>query len=302
MQMKFVLMHEPNSDLTALVAYHRNNTSPYKLINIITYHNTHLYPAIFQHITYSNGSRLSSQHNSTHQSSNTSFRKLSYQLNFKSSIPPQHLLLISIIIHPSIRIVHPKLTNTLNFPSRLRLIVPVFQKVDDPIDGQQSHDVFFVCIVTKSVIHYNNHLRNSTNPMQHSTTIIKDTQQQIQGRQTSLATGTSRTYTPEHWKQIWKQRNGLFAYNCKRSVNDTLTAELERYKEQVKVLKKGQNVDLRSKDNISDTCAQYVEIDLLKQTLSEHLKEKESLLRTVTLLKNDFKKEESRNIDREIAL
>ncbi|GJX56547.1 hypothetical protein Tco_0286444 [Tanacetum coccineum] len=38
-------------------------------------------------------------------------------------------------------------------------------------------------------------------------------------------------------------------------VNDTLTAELERYKEQVKVLKEGQNVDLRSNDNISDSSA-----------------------------------------------
>ncbi|GJU00593.1 hypothetical protein Tco_1110931 [Tanacetum coccineum] len=85
-------------------------------------------------------------------------------------------------------------------------------------------------------------------------------------------------------------------------VNDTLTAELERYKEQVKVLKEGQNVDLRSNDNVSDSSAQSVEIDRLKQTLSEHLKEKESLMQTVTLLKNDFKKEESRNIDREIAL
>ncbi|GKE82615.1 hypothetical protein Tco_1552615 [Tanacetum coccineum] len=87
-----------------------------------------------------------------------------------------------------------------------------------------------------------------------------------------------------------------------KSVNDTLTAELERYKEQVKVLKEGQNVDLRSNDTISDSSAQSVEIDRLKQTLSEHLKEKESLMQTVTLLKNDFKKEESRNIDREIAL
>ncbi|GJT33041.1 hypothetical protein Tco_0923460 [Tanacetum coccineum] len=149
-----------------------------------------------------------------------------------------------------------------------------------------------------------------------------------------------------------------------KSVNDTLTAELERYKEQVKVskeeqnvnlksmdkakitrkwikpgknehengrarkklgrsyqsqilvklqstwstkvkvkvLKEGQNVDLKSNDNVSDSSAQSVEIDRLKQTLSEHLKEKESLMQTVTLLKNDFKKEESRNIDREIAL
>nr|GEW32435.1 hypothetical protein [Tanacetum cinerariifolium] len=36
-----------------------------------------------------------------------------------------------------------------------------------------------------------------------------------------------------------------------KSVNDTLTAELERYKEQVKVLKEGQYVDLKSNDNIS---------------------------------------------------
>ncbi|GJR64146.1 putative ribonuclease H-like domain-containing protein [Tanacetum coccineum] len=46
-----------------------------------------------------------------------------------------------------------------------------------------------------------------------------------------------------------------------KSVNDTLTAELERYKEQVKVLKEGQNFDLRSNDNISDSCAQSVKID-----------------------------------------
>ncbi|GJW48953.1 retrovirus-related pol polyprotein from transposon TNT 1-94, partial [Tanacetum coccineum] len=40
-----------------------------------------------------------------------------------------------------------------------------------------------------------------------------------------------------------------------KSVNDTLTAELKRYKEQVKVLNEGQNVDLKSKDNISNSCA-----------------------------------------------
>ncbi|GJW04346.1 hypothetical protein Tco_1563202 [Tanacetum coccineum] len=81
-------------------------------------------------------------------------------------------------------------------------------------------------------------------------------------------------------------------------VNDTLTTELERYKEQVKVLNEGQNVDLKSNDNVSDSCAQSVEIDRLKQTLSEHLKEKESLMQTVSLLKDDFKKEESRNMDK----
>ncbi|GKB64554.1 retrovirus-related pol polyprotein from transposon TNT 1-94 [Tanacetum coccineum] len=65
-----------------------------------------------------------------------------------------------------------------------------------------------------------------------------------------------------------------------KSVNDTLTAELERYKEQLKVLKEGQNVDLKSKDNVSDSCKQSVKIDHLKQTLSEHVKGKEYLMQT----------------------
>nr|GEV81131.1 hypothetical protein [Tanacetum cinerariifolium] len=62
------------------------------------------------------------------------------------------------------------------------------------------------------------------------------------------------------------------------SVTDILTAELERYKDQVRILKEGQNVELKSKDIFSDSCAQSVEIDNLKQTLSEHLKEKEIAL------------------------
>nr|GEY01223.1 hypothetical protein [Tanacetum cinerariifolium] len=82
-----------------------------------------------------------------------------------------------------------------------------------------------------------------------------------------------------------------------KSVNETLTAELERYRDQVRILKEGNNVD-----KVSDSCAQFMEIDNLKQTLSIHLKEKESLKQMVTLLQNDFQKEDLRNIDRELAL
>nr|GFC08465.1 hypothetical protein [Tanacetum cinerariifolium] len=57
-----------------------------------------------------------------------------------------------------------------------------------------------------------------------------------------------------------------------------------------------------SDDNKSTSYAHSVEIDSLKHTLSEHLKEKESLEQKITLLKNDFQKEESRNIDKEFAL
>ncbi|GJV15945.1 retrovirus-related pol polyprotein from transposon TNT 1-94 [Tanacetum coccineum] len=318
----------------------------------------------------------------------------------------------------------------------------VFQKGDDPIDAINHMMSFLTAVVTSCCPTTNNQLRNLSNPRQQATINNgRVTLQPIQGRQPSLAVGTSRTYTPRasgsnsgkqrtiiccnckgeghmskqctkpkrKWDDTWIKENVLLvqaqahgqilneeelafladlgipegqatqtvithnvayqaddldAYDSdydelntakvalmanlshygsdalakeavqnsdssaqqdalilsvikqlktqvanytkinldNKCVNDTLTAELERYNDQVKVLKEGQNVDLRSNDTVSNSSAQSVEIDHLKQTLSEHLKEKESLMQTVTLLKNDFKKEESRNIDRDIVL
>nr|GFC83277.1 hypothetical protein [Tanacetum cinerariifolium] len=58
----------------------------------------------------------------------------------------------------------------------------------------------------------------------------------------------------------------------KKNVNEILTAELERYKNQERVLKEQNNVD-----NASVSYEQSLEIEKRKHTLSEHLKEKESL-------------------------
>nr|GEY50036.1 hypothetical protein [Tanacetum cinerariifolium] len=57
-----------------------------------------------------------------------------------------------------------------------------------------------------------------------------------------------------------------------KNVNEILTAELERYKNQERILKEQNNVD-----NASVSYEQSLEIEKLKHTLSEHLKEKESL-------------------------
>nr|GEV36604.1 hypothetical protein [Tanacetum cinerariifolium] len=82
-----------------------------------------------------------------------------------------------------------------------------------------------------------------------------------------------------------------------KNVNEILTVELERYKDHVRILKEQHNVD-----KASESCAQSLEIENLKHTLFEHLKQKESLEQKVILLKNDFYKEESQNIDKELAL
>nr|GEZ55039.1 hypothetical protein [Tanacetum cinerariifolium] len=82
-----------------------------------------------------------------------------------------------------------------------------------------------------------------------------------------------------------------------KKVNELLTAKLERYRNQERILTTPMN-----DDNKSTSYAHSVEIESLKHTLSEHLKEKKSLEQKITLFKNDFQKEESRNIDRELAL
>ncbi|GJZ60315.1 hypothetical protein Tco_0616131 [Tanacetum coccineum] len=82
------------------------------------------------------------------------------------------------------------------------------------------------------------------------------------------------------------------------NMNKALTTELNRYKEEVKDLKEMQNVE----NSFSGSNEQYAEIIRLKETLFEQVQEYDSLMKTVSDLKNDLKIEENRNIDREIAL
>nr|GFD45024.1 hypothetical protein [Tanacetum cinerariifolium] len=70
-----------------------------------------------------------------------------------------------------------------------------------------------------------------------------------------------------------------------------------RYKSQERVLN-----ELKHNEKASTSYEYSQEIESLKHTLSEYLKEKESLEQKIIILKNDFQKEESRNIDRELAL
>ncbi|GJW97403.1 hypothetical protein Tco_0179211 [Tanacetum coccineum] len=93
---------------------------------------------------------------------------------------------------------------------------------------------------------------------------------------------------------------------------ETLSVELERYKERVKLLEEIQNVDLGTRekliidDIIREKNAQFAdfekEINNLKQTFSEQSKEKELLTKTFNVFKNESKEKEAKNIDTEIAL
>ncbi|GJZ66749.1 retrovirus-related pol polyprotein from transposon TNT 1-94 [Tanacetum coccineum] len=94
--------------------------------------------------------------------------------------------------------------------------------------------------------------------------------------------------------------------------NKSLSDELERYKERVKLLEERKNVDISTQekliidDIIQEKNAQFTdfekEINNLKQTISEQSKENELLTKTFNVFKNESKEKEAKNIDTEISL
>nr|GEV74878.1 retrovirus-related Pol polyprotein from transposon TNT 1-94 [Tanacetum cinerariifolium] len=96
------------------------------------------------------------------------------------------------------------------------LIVPVFQKGDDPIDAINHMMSFLTAVVTFLYPPTNNQLRNSSNPRQQATISNgRVTMQPIHGRHTSLAAGTSRTYISEESGNNSGKQRTVVCYNCK---------------------------------------------------------------------------------------
>nr|GEW51998.1 hypothetical protein [Tanacetum cinerariifolium] len=100
-----------------------------------------------------------------------------------------------------------------------------------------------------------------------------------------------------------------------KMVKESVTAELERYKERVTILEQQLNVDLNKREKLIDSqtddlirsrnakfAAFQQEIDTLKKNLSNHVKEKESLSTTLTVFKTESKEKDSKYIDKEIVL
>nr|GEV20618.1 hypothetical protein [Tanacetum cinerariifolium] len=96
------------------------------------------------------------------------------------------------------------------------LIVPVFQKGDDPIDAINHMMSFLIVVVTSRYPTTNYQLRNSSNPRQQATINNgRVTLQLIQARQTSLTTSTTRKYNLGASGINSKKQSTIICYNCK---------------------------------------------------------------------------------------
>ncbi|GJT52867.1 hypothetical protein Tco_0979024 [Tanacetum coccineum] len=206
------LMHERNSDPLALVASHQITQSPYQT-HQHTYQNTQLQPPASTYPSPQYGSPYQSQQYSTHQSSTP--LSVTYPSNdFQSSIHHN-------VYSPSSSIPQLEYPPQINQQSEFSqqdsgLIVPVFQKGDDPIDAINHMMSFLTAVVTSRYPTTNNQLRNSSNPRQQATiNNERVTLQPIQGRQTSFAVGTLRTYTLGSSGRNSEKQRTVIRYNYK---------------------------------------------------------------------------------------
>nr|GFA67689.1 hypothetical protein [Tanacetum cinerariifolium] len=95
------------------------------------------------------------------------------------------------------------------------LVVPIFQKGDDPIDAINHMMSFLMAVVTSRYHATNNQLRTSSNPRQQATINNgRVTIQPIQGRQNSVTAGSSRPYASGSARAFGNQRV-IVCYNCK---------------------------------------------------------------------------------------
>ncbi|GJV20878.1 hypothetical protein Tco_1369898 [Tanacetum coccineum] len=97
----------------------------------------------------------------------------------------------------------------------------------------------------------------------------------------------------------------------KEQNNESITAELERYKERVKTFEQRLNIDLSSHekmidsqmdDMIKEKLALKEQVDSLELNLSKQIKEKECLLQTFIVFKSESKEKEDKYMENEINL
>ncbi|GJX13632.1 retrovirus-related pol polyprotein from transposon TNT 1-94 [Tanacetum coccineum] len=198
------LMHERNTDPLALVASHQltqptyqshlHHGSPYQSSQFVTPYQT-------QQFTTNQSTPLSITYPSNEYQSSVHHNVYSPQ----SSIPQLEYAPTAYQQQQS------------EFPQPdPGLVVPVFQKGDDPIDAINHMMSFLTAIVSSRYPTTNNQLRTSSNPRQQATIYDgKVTVQPVQGRQTTYAAGTTRKYTPgASGSNTGKQRT-IICYNCK---------------------------------------------------------------------------------------
>ncbi|GJV44368.1 retrovirus-related pol polyprotein from transposon TNT 1-94 [Tanacetum coccineum] len=207
------LMHERNSDPLALVASHQLTQTAYQshlhtYPNYLPQHHVSPYPSS-QFVT-----PYQTQQFTTSQSTPLS---ITYPSNeYQSSV--HHNIYSPQSSIPQLEYAPTTYQHQQTEFSQLdsSLIVPVFQKGDDPIDAINHMMSFLTAVVTSRYPTTKNQLRTSSNPRQQATIYDgKVIVQPVQGRQTTYAARTTRKYTPGASGSNTRKQQTIICYNYK---------------------------------------------------------------------------------------
>nr|GFB11575.1 hypothetical protein [Tanacetum cinerariifolium] len=201
------LMH---SDPLALISQHQLNRTPYQNHQPL-YHQSQFQQ---QATLYQSSPYATTYHNPqfVSQGSSSPNLSISYPVNDTSSNVNHSAYMASA---PQIEYA-PIAYNPSEFSSpETGLVVPVFQKRDDPIDAINHMMSFLTSVVASRYPATNTQLRISSNPRQQATINNgRVTIQPIQGRQNHMSTGLSRLFVSGSGGTSGKQRV-IVCYNCK---------------------------------------------------------------------------------------
>nr|GEY33216.1 retrovirus-related Pol polyprotein from transposon TNT 1-94 [Tanacetum cinerariifolium] len=159
--------------------------------------------------------------------------------------------------------------------AKVALMKNLFHYGSDALAEVHNHDNVHNNMINKAVSvmpssEQSNIVNHSETEITSDSNIIPYSQYVIETQQAAVQNSNSTTQQDALILSVIKQLKTQVV-NCtkinldNKSVNDTLTVELERYNKQVKVFKERQNVDLKSKDNISDSCAQPTKVEVPKE-------------------------------------
>ncbi|GJT68963.1 hypothetical protein Tco_1028249 [Tanacetum coccineum] len=201
------LMHERNPDPLALVASHQLTQPAYQS------HLHHHPQSLSQHqiSPYQTSQFVTPyQHQSTPLS--TTYPTNEYQSTVHHNVYSQQPSIPQLEYAPT---TYQQQQPEFSQPDS-SLVVPVFQKGDDPIDAINHMMSFLTAVVTSRYPTTNNQLRTSSNPRQQATIYDgKVTVQPVQGRHTSYAAGTTRKYTSGASASNTGKSQTVICYNFK---------------------------------------------------------------------------------------
>nr|GEX97532.1 integrase, catalytic region, zinc finger, CCHC-type, peptidase aspartic, catalytic [Tanacetum cinerariifolium] len=169
--------------------------------------------------------------------------------------------------------------------------------------SSSTHSISYPVTDTSSLVNHNAYMASSSAPqIDYAPMVLQDKELEFLANPGTTESSSNHTVITNNAAY---QADDLDAYDSDcdeiNSAKIALMANLTHYGSDNLVEERVLN-ELKHDEKAFSSYESSQEIESLKHTLSEYLKEKESLEQKITILKNDFQKEESRNIDRELAL